>query len=322
MKLIFAFNNLTTNTLLGFLKQDFIESFVDYKSNDGFTTRENIDSDIEIYGSLLSGLENEILQVIETTNQETIDDFFKSLIGRIQLINDRFKEEAITKAYLSHDKEGKHIKEYVNLVSEQHERFSSLTKKYINDFIAGKIKSKHKENQVNKPVLFVEGDNDIKYINKAAELLGQMELLSKIEIRQRGGHRNLDRLWDLLKDTSWETVPQVKIFLYDCDTQRADEDNGLMFRRRIPQIPERKIDKGIENLFDNAFIEKAEAKNNKLIDFRKEHGRERGQEYDKISFSINKDEKTNFCEWACANGGKDDFKDFSIIFKIIQAIVN
>lgn len=322
MRLNFAFNNIVTNLLLEFLKQEFIEQFRDFKTESGFATQETLDSTIELFDSTLPGLENEILQVIETTDQQTIDSYFKLLQSRTESLTEHFNDDVIGKAYSIFGKTENFLGDFSALAKIQHAKFIKVVQKYLDDYKAGKIKSKHKESVVNKPVLFVEGEQDIRFLKRAAELLGKENVLAKVEIRQRGGYKNLDKLWAILKESSWETVPQMKLFLYDCDTEKIHEDFGVMYKRIIPLQGKNKITRGIENMFPDNFIEKAEHANKAFIDIKIETGRERGVDFKKTSFLVNKDEKTNFCDWACKNGTKDDFINFEIIFSIVEKIVN
>lgn len=322
MKLLFPFNNLVTNSLRAFLNEEFITNFIKVKSGEDFMDEAIILSEIEIYDSILPGLENEILQVIETTNQDTIDEYFRLAQVRTTMLTDDFKLENLKNLYRSQDDKDRFLEDFSEVTTEQYEKYMSIVQTHLNNAKSGAIKSKHDKNQLLKPVLFVEGKHDVKFLQKGAQLLDKTELLEKVEIRQRGGYSNLDKLWDVLKQDSWETIPQIKIFLYDCDTNKKDEEFGYLFKRIVPTMASRKITKGIENLFGDEFIGKAESIKSEFIDYRHEQGRERGNRFESKTYFINKDEKTNFCEWACENGTKEDFTDFSEVFEIIAKIVD
>ena len=121
--------------------------------------------------------------------------------------------------------------------------------------------------------------------------------MNQIELRQRGGCDNLDNLWKILTKDNWETVPQTKILLYDCDTKKKNEDFGHIFKRIIPLISENRIKKGIENLFPNETIERAINFKKEFVDFKTINGTKRGEDYKEEENIINKDEKKNFCDW-------------------------
>lgn len=199
--------------------------------------------------------------------------------------------------------------------------FLEVAHKYTIPHSRGEIKSKVEKTIFNKPAVFVEGEHDITYIRKAASLLGKDVLIEAVEIRQRGGYRNLDKLWELYKDSNWETVPQKKILLYDCDTQKKDEDLGYVYKRIIPTLPDGYVNKGIENLIPKAIIEKAIGHKRAFVDFKKITGVERGVDFSTSLTEVNKDEKKNFCQWICDNGTAEDFKHFEVIFKIIESII-
>lgn len=46
-----------------------------------------------------------------------------------------------------------------------------------------------------KPIVFVEGDYDIRYLRKASELLNTEAVLEKIWLKDGSGLSNLDKIW-------------------------------------------------------------------------------------------------------------------------------
>lgn len=388
MKLVFPFKNRTINTLWDFFKKEKVKEFSDFKFDKVSWDEKYFNNDIERWRGNLPNFENEILQIINTTDQKTIDEYFSGLgaqikqvkkcltkvffVENISLWNDeivkRYTEtvEKESEEYAKHkNRKRKHLEEYEDwdlgfflggfnkkaekvkkinynlyciekspnlineqiideylpIVSELVDELYEVAKKYGNPWQEGKIKSKIEEQFIPKPIVFVEGDYDITLINKAAEHLNKTELLKTIELRQRGGYRNLDKLWEILKGESWETVPQTKIFLYDCDTNKEREDFGNHYKRIIPTNPNSIVKKGIENLFSNDVITKAIATKKAFVDFKKIEGTKRGRDYVEEQYEINKDEKKNFCDWICENGTKEDFDPFKIIFDIIEGII-
>lgn len=173
-----------------------------------------------------------------------------------------------------------------------------------------------------KPIVFVEGDYDIRYIKKACELLGKKEILDKVEIHDVVGFGNLDNIWKNFdnKTKLSEIVPQKIILVYDCDIKKQDKEIGKIFKRTIPTIEDSIIEKGIENLFSKIVLEKAIQDKQEYIDITSEIIKtERGVvTIIPEKWEINKDEKGNLCDWICANGTKEDFKNFEEIFKIIE----
>lgn len=171
-----------------------------------------------------------------------------------------------------------------------------------------------------KPLVFVEGGYDIRYIEKAAEFLNKGNLLSQIEIRPAGGFRALDNIWKCSKWSDPRLEDKKIMLLYDCDTDKSEEDRGNIFKRVIPVIPSNPIRKGIENLFPETTINKVENHNSAFVDIDPERtGRQRGKEITiPKTKSINKDEKRNMCNWLCENGDKGDFSNFKTVFELIE----
>lgn len=390
MELIFPFKNLALNNLIPFFEEERMKEFVKYKSESDEWRKEHFENDIAYYRERLPNFENEILQIVNTTNQETIDFYFKELSENydylkelldkenfIQQIEDWNNQAHIEYAELVEKKTNEYFEkeernkfghlekyetfefsglfpifgnseakkvtktnynfycieetpdlipieftdEYYELVLELSKEFMAIAAKYGQPWTKGEIKSKAESNVQLKPIIFFEGEHDITFIKKAAELLGKEELISQLELRQRGSCSNLDKLWRILVTDNWETNPQTKILIYDCDTNRENEDFGHIFRRTIPSISENIVKRGIENLFPNELIQRAIEHKKEFVDFRETKGTKRGIEYTEEMNVINKDEKKNFCDWVCSYGSNEDFKNFEIVFEIIEKIL-
>ncbi|MGM8229092.1 AAA family ATPase [Cellvibrio sp. ARAG 10.3] len=175
-----------------------------------------------------------------------------------------------------------------------------------------------------KPVVFVEGDYDIRYLNKAADFLEKRELLDRVQLKDGSGFGNLDKIWKSYNNSISEVLPNKIILLYDCDTNKQDNDKNLVFKRVIPSVPGNPISVGIENLFSIDVIDKIELENPQFIDIQEEgKARTRGNEITLPSTkSVNKDEKGNMCNWLCENGEAVDFECFESVFQIIEQIIN
>ena len=391
MKLVFPFKNIATNSLLSFTVDK--ENFSDFIKiqQDGYHYSENhFRSRVEHFKDSLPNFENEILQIINTTNLTTIDAYFNELIENVEFLKYEINLENISSTvkkwnyetlkkfeetieveteefFKSENRLKKHLEIYEdwayggliglnfangpkrinrtnynfyciekfpelldeNYLENYYEflielaiEYREIANRYYIYYRKGEIISKVEKTIFNKPVVFVEGDLDIKYLIKAAELLGQTELLSKIELRQRGGYKNLDKLWEIFKDNNWETIPQKKLLLYDCDTKKPNEEIGNnVFKRTIKTMPNRHITNGIENLFPNSFIKIAMQVKTAFIDIKRENNRIRGDQVKNKSYSINKDEKTNLCDWICKNGTANDFVNFNSVFEFIRLVL-
>lgn len=174
-----------------------------------------------------------------------------------------------------------------------------------------------------RPIVFVEGDYDIRYINKAAELLGKEDVLSAVQLKDGSGYGNLDKIWKSYDTSMAEVLPQRVLLLYDCDTQKAAADRGMVLKRVIPSVAANPIAIGIENLFPKQLIVKLVATHAQFIDtIDSVQKRVRGQLQNMpAQMMVNKDEKGNMCNWLCANGTLDDFQNFIPIFNLIEQIL-
>lgn len=175
-----------------------------------------------------------------------------------------------------------------------------------------------------KPILFVEGDYDIRYLVKAAAILGKTEILDRVQLKDGVGYGNLDKIWKSYNNSISEVVPNKILLLYDCDTNKQNAQKNLVFKRVLPTNEESPIAIGIENLFTPDTIAKIEAERPQYIDaIEASTKRIRGVETNiPASKYVNKDEKGNMCNWLCENGTADDFSSFMVAFDIIEEIIN
>lgn len=170
-----------------------------------------------------------------------------------------------------------------------------------------------------KPLVLTEGETDPIYIKAALALLGENKILSSIDIEWVGtsigkgksintGDGGLNRTRDVLISNPTFLNGKV-LLLYDCDTKRSDEDcNEYLKIRRIPKIDDRKVQKGIENLFpDHLFKTEFYIWKETTGDYGEA---KKFQEFQKMKF----------CKWLCEERkNPEDFKDFKIIIDFIQA---
>ena len=168
-----------------------------------------------------------------------------------------------------------------------------------------------------KPLVFTEGETDPIYIKTALELLGEKEILAQVDIRWVGssigqgisintGESGLKNTRDVFLSHP-ELVTRKVLLLYDCDTNKSNEDHELLKIRKIPQQKNRKVKKGIENLFpDHLFTEEFYLPKTKYGDYGEEN-------------QIQEFQKMKFCKWMCEERKQaDDFVDFKIIINFIK----
>ena len=173
-----------------------------------------------------------------------------------------------------------------------------------------------------KPIVFAEGATDVKYLQRAAELLGCSELLGRVELRDGDGFGNLDKIWKNYKQFA-EVIHQRMVLLYDCDQQRTHENNENLFRRNIPLQSDHPVEKGIENLFSQSTLEKAREHKSDFITVTSEYtvtGRNGGTVPEK--WEVHPDEKTNLCYWLCENGTAEDFQSFQTVFELLEVTLS
>ncbi|MFA7348278.1 MAG: AAA family ATPase [Desulfurivibrionaceae bacterium] len=171
-----------------------------------------------------------------------------------------------------------------------------------------------------KPIVFVEGDYDIRYLIKAAKFLNKNDILEKVQLKDGDGFGNLDKIWKAYDNPISKVVPNKIVLLYDCDTKKQDTTKGLVYKRVIPSISDNPISIGIENLFPPETIQKIEDQCPWFIDTQAQSEmRIRGNITTiPAAKSVNKDEKGNLCNWLCENGTINDFTMFESVFRLIE----
>lgn len=173
-----------------------------------------------------------------------------------------------------------------------------------------------------KPLVFVEGAIDVKYIEKAALLLGFQNLMKVAEIREGSGS-SLKDIWRGL--TEHHVERKSIVVLYDPECQR-NANKGNMFLRSMTKFDDpddHPIQKGIENLFDRETLEWARGEHPAFIDVTNKHSKTvRNKEVVVPEiWTVNKDEKTNLCTWLCENGTADDFEHFEPTLEMLKDIL-
>lgn len=181
-----------------------------------------------------------------------------------------------------------------------------------------------------KPLIFVEGDTDKKYLEAAISKLNLIDIANKSEIRAigtGGGKDNLSKAWKGLK--TLDRILQPIILLYDCDlgericAEDWPEISPWLYRRKIEKIDAHPIQKGIENLFDQSTLERARRAKLDIIDVVEAHNVicRGNHENIKESWSVNRHEKTNLCNWLCEHGNDGDFKYFQPTLKLLEELL-
>ena len=173
-----------------------------------------------------------------------------------------------------------------------------------------------------RSLIFVEGIIDVKYLCKAASLLGFKNLTEEVaEIREGGGSGYLDNIWKGWPEHHVER--QNIVLLYDPECRKIEKEKGSMFRRLMTKFDNHPIQKGIENLFDHKTLERVCQKCPKFIDVTDKHSKMVQGKKESVPevWTVNKDEKTNLCNWLCKNGTADDFEHFKPTLEMLKDIL-
>lgn len=187
---------------------------------------------------------------------------------------------------------------------------------------AGDMKSAIEESQ--GPIVFVDGETDVLYLRRAAELLGFEEILERVQVKPGGGDARAKVAWKALEgELVGDIITRKTIFLHDCDSKVENSDRGAVFRRRVECIDENPIKRGMENLFKKKTLEKAIRYKPAFIDIIYSYSQTvRGvEEIVPERWAVNRDEKMNLCRWLCENGVEEDFRGMQIVFEMLQTIL-
>lgn len=174
---------------------------------------------------------------------------------------------------------------------------------------------------VQRPMVFVEGITDRDYLRRAIKLFGEKHELGEVIIQEVGDGRSLTRLYESL--TRIESVlTQPCIVLHDPEYGGEDGRRGCVFRRKMPFVEGNPIARGVENLFGLSAIERACEHNPAFVDVHEEaRSTIRGEpRVEPKRWEVNRDEKTNLCEWLCLHGSEEDLAGFEGIIRMLSSI--
>ena len=173
------------------------------------------------------------------------------------------------------------------------------------------------------PILYMEGKTDVQYLKRAADLLGKKSALDAVEIDEREGGGNLKNIWEAVKNLPVSLVPRKAVLFHDCDYDAPDQTKENRFRRTIPYQSEHPIKRGIENLFNRETLQRALGHKPEFIDTTPEHSTTIRGQHRTIpeQWGVNKDEKTNLCDWLCESGSAEDFEHFRVILEILEEVL-
>ena len=166
--------------------------------------------------------------------------------------------------------------------------------------------------QGTKPLILTEGPLDPRYIQAALARLEKGELLNAFDIdfvgleNEKGTHYGGDRGLNHFRNI-YEANPSLFhrpiLLLYDCDTQKPNEQVGKLWVRSIPYNAENtKVEIGIENLFPADLFQDC---------FYPEVPTKDGGSAKHLN-------KPKFCDWICEQQTADHFAKFNCVVEILR----
>lgn len=176
--------------------------------------------------------------------------------------------------------------------------------------------------QANSPVVYLEGPTDVRYVRRAAELLGRLDVLDGAKVLSAGGESRLKGIWTALDSTLAQRIGQKVVLVADCDSRLPNAVKGHVFWRRIAKIETSPVEKGIENLFAKETLERAREQDPKF--FTEVAHIEKELPEQRVFFdrwAVQKERKVDLCNWLCDNGTAEDFKDFAGVLDTLEEIL-
>jgi len=177
-----------------------------------------------------------------------------------------------------------------------------------------------------KPVVFVEGKTDVKYLQKAFKIFGKESLLGDFEIKRIGiedgsggkgdGKGPLKKAADFL--LAHPEIATTKIMLlFDHDANQSPLDGGLVFIRSLEKNEENTLFKnGIENLFPLGLVQKIKG----MDGYWKTQTKEKANGAEVI---ISEPDKNKICDYICCqqdiSNEKEHFRNFE---KVVDDLIN
>ncbi len=177
--------------------------------------------------------------------------------------------------------------------------------------------------KANNPVLLPEGETDIRYLEKAALLLGEQQTLDVFQLRDGGGAGNLTNIFKSFHAPMTELFGHPVVLVFDCDKKKPARDNGRLYQRSIPLQPGNPMETGIENLFTRKTLERAMLADDSLINIEDQHEAKVGGQKETVpeKWTVNDSQKKRLCDWLCEFGNANDFQAFKEVFYILATVL-
>ena len=145
-----------------------------------------------------------------------------------------------------------------------------------------------------------------------------------------GGSVNVVNNYRHLKEVVKVNQPALSvrhIGIVDCDAKQVAKDNergsvsGKVFLRKLEKHDDAHIEKGIENLFKDDFLEKAWEFSRGFIKKSSEtQNLDTPDEETTETWKVT--DKNGLCEWICTNSKKEDFTQFKEVLDEVRKILS
>lgn len=169
-----------------------------------------------------------------------------------------------------------------------------------------------------KPIVWFEGPLDERYFKCAAQLLGFEDIADSFNwigalANKQGpfntGDTALNHALALFKANPEFTKRKI-VLVYDCDTKKPNETIDNVTVMGLEPIPDRRVQKGVENLLRPAGIPEEMYKTKTIV-----------SDYGETTKSEKLD-KTGLCDLLCGeNADVDNFEDFKPVLEAIRSAI-
>lgn len=173
------------------------------------------------------------------------------------------------------------------------------------------------------PILLPEGETDVRYLRKAALLLGENEALDSFQLKPAGGAGKLTNIFKHFHSPLPELLQHPVVLLFDCDKNKPAKDKGRLYQRSICRQPANPLEAGIENLFTRASLERARSADVTLINIEREHEALVAGCTETVpeKWTVNEKQKSRLCDWLCEHGDAQDFQAFKGVLQMLAEVL-
>ncbi len=171
------------------------------------------------------------------------------------------------------------------------------------------------------PIVYVEGETDPPYLQRAAEVLERTDILTRCEIQWIGAQDDKGQAFHTGKSALDHTLSVLRanpklanrpvLLLYDNDAHKPDGVHDTIFVRSMPtNEANTKVRAGVENLLAESAITDDDYE-------LKETTKPNGEVH-----TVKKLRKTDMCQRICEQGSEADFAAFGGVLDVIDAFLD